>query len=180
MLKLVDKERIVKWLGIVAFVFCLAGYLLFRVINSAHRDQLFDSPIPTPEWIRAIGPLPGSTLPVQEAAYGDTFPFDPAIGTMCVQLDNALVGLPMPHSHRQVDFLVDGLPIYEPRRGFLMHGIMPKDGISLMAYSYESDSYLNTCLAMRLPPGMHWVRIKIPEKGLSYSWAFELLETTNR
>jgi hypothetical protein len=180
MSKLVRKGRTAISLGFVVFVFCLVGYLLFRSVNAAHRDQLFDSPIPTPAWIREIGPLPGSTLPVHEAAYGDTLPFDPALGTMCVQLDNALVGLSKPHSSKQVVFLVNGLPTYEPRPGFLMHGIVPKDGISMMAYSYESDSYFNACLVLILPPGRHWVRIDIPERGLSYSWAFELLEDTNR
>src|SRR3972149_11569903 len=76
----------------VVAVVVAAGLVWHGQKTARLREQLFATPLPTPEWILAPGPRPGEALPIGDAVFtGDGPPFGPAWGNVCLQLDSTLI-----------------------------------------------------------------------------------------
>ncbi len=137
------------------------------------REQLLETPLPTPEWILATGPQPGEVLPIGDAVFpGDGPPFGPAWGNVCIQLDSALVQISPGGLFSAMRMYIDGYRVLELRPGDLFHGALPRNGTFVAYNTFGREDSVAFCLEMYLPPGTHLVMVGIPDHGLEYTWAF--------
>jgi hypothetical protein len=165
-------------LGFLVLAFILILFYVLRSLMINKRDDLLAMPAPTPSWIQLMAPQPGSSVEIDETLPVDTRSFWPGLGNLCIQLDMDQVGLSPSQAKEGIHLAIDGLPVRKIRLGRLAHGIIPKRGYFDMVTSPRSDTHFIVCLLMELPLGRHMAKIEVPEKDLSYSWAFDLVEDT--
>jgi hypothetical protein len=179
--------------GLIVFV-VLSGILVMILIIQNTIDMvqdragpLYASPDPFPEWLKATGPEPGSSLNLEDAYFGRSNDgFWPGEGNLCARVDYsqfAFVGnekeMLQYYSHpRKVKLNINGnrLLIIKP---FSLLGRIIGERRVLYASLANRDQYLILCWEYPAESGLTLAKIQIQQPDgdvLEYEWAFVLTD----
>jgi hypothetical protein len=186
-------KRTKLWLGAlcVGVLFAGAGVLVTNKNLESHRTHLLITPATPPAWITHLAPEPGRQLAVRQAHFGEADdPFWPGYGSICVQIDGAMIGITtLDELNSSLQLSLNGSTIRQvnpellkrmPRpvpRFVVLYGLRPVDGIIHASFS-DRRQYLNMCWEIILEPGDYVASLRMASRGQSalYEWAFRLTE----
>ena len=159
---------------IITSMFILVFYWVQSRQKVDLKQESFKERYPLPNWVIQVDPKPGESIEMAMAVYGNDDIYWPSAGNVCIQFDNSIIGITKEDWISEVKIYINNFRVYLIGSGNLFHGLVPKKGTILINDAPSEDRRVNHCLAMKLPDGIHLVSIEIPERDLSYSWAFEL------
>ncbi len=173
------------WIAITIVISVIAIISLWHLKRTYDVQQEYhkalSQPREFPDWLVATGPVPGQTLSVKDANFGEASsddPFWPGYGVICIQIHNPEMATESDIQSRTT-LLLNGYPVRELRFGTLMWKGSIFDGFVFASQGSDNPEVVNLCWRMILMPGEYLASIEFQSttsQVFEYSWGFHLTE----